>query len=72
MVKKDKWISIILCLFFGWTGAHRFYEGKIMLGILYFLTFGFVIVWVIDLIELFGKPDPYYVHKPSENPFFGI
>ncbi len=34
---------------FGFSGAHRFYYGKKMTGILYFLTFGlFFIGWVVD------------------------
>ncbi len=35
---------------FGFIGAHRFYFGYRILGILYFFTFGlFLIGWVIDL-----------------------
>lgn len=34
---------------FGVTGAHRFYYGKKLTGILYFLTFGlFLVGWIID------------------------
>ncbi len=57
---KNKWISLLLCIFtvFG----HKFYEGKVGMGILYILTFGlFGIGWVIDIIALIGKPNPYYV-----------
>ena len=36
--------------FFGFFGAHRFYFGKPLTGILYCLTFGlFFIGWIIDL-----------------------
>ena len=58
---KDKWVSFFLCLFIGVFGAHKFYEGKILLGILYFFTAGlFGIGVVYDLIVLFFKPNPYY------------
>lgn len=58
---KSKWVSFFLCLFFGIFGAHKFYEGRILLGILYIFTvglFGFGVV--IDLISLIFKPNPYY------------
>ena len=58
---KNKWISFFLCLFFGVFGAHKFYEGRILLGIVYILTAGFAgIGIIIDLIILFFKPNPYY------------
>lgn len=35
---------------FGFTGAHRFYYGKTLTGILWFFTFGlFGIGWIVDL-----------------------
>lgn len=36
---KNKWISFFLCLFLGYLGIHKFYEGRILLGIVYLLTF---------------------------------
>lgn len=60
--KKDKWVAFFLCLFLGYIGIHRFYEGKIGSGIIYFFTGGlFGIGWIIDLIRILCKPDPYYV-----------
>lgn len=38
--QKNKWVALLLCLFLGFLGAHRFYEGKKGTGILYLLTFG--------------------------------
>lgn len=36
---------------FGFFGAHRFYFGKQLSGLLYFLTFGLLFIgWIIDLI----------------------
>ncbi len=60
--KKNKWIALLLCLFLGTVCAHKFYEGKIALGVLYLCTGGlFGIGWVIDAIKLFFKPNPYTV-----------
>ena len=59
---KNKWISILLCLFT--VCGHKFYEGKIALGILYLFTGGlFGIGVVIDLLVLLLKPNPYYLKK---------
>lgn len=60
--EKNKWVSILLCLFLGGIGAHKFYEGKAGMGILYIFTCGLFFVGAfIDLIVLLGKPNPYYV-----------
>ncbi|MCD8381883.1 MAG: TM2 domain-containing protein [Clostridiales bacterium] len=59
---KNKWVSFCLCLFLGWCGAHKFYEGKIGMGVLYLFTFGlFGIGWFVDLIRILLKPNPYFV-----------
>ncbi len=59
---KNKWVAFCLCLFLGYLGAHKFYEGKAGMGILYLFTFGlFGIGWFIDCISLLCKPNPYYV-----------
>lgn len=59
---KNKWVSFFLCLFLGYLGAHKFYEGRIGLGILYLFTLGlFGIGWFIDCIALLFKPNPYLV-----------
>ncbi len=61
--KCNKWVALLLCVFFGWCGAHKFYEGKNFQGVLYILTVGgflgllpFINFWMI----LF-KENPYYV-----------
>ncbi|MCR5255611.1 MAG: NINE protein [Acetatifactor sp.] len=61
-VWKNKWVSLILCLFFGCFGMHRFYEGKKFTGFMYLCTFGFCGVGVFfDLILIITKPNPYRV-----------
>lgn len=60
--EKNKWTAFLLCLFLGGFGAHKFYEGRIGMGVLYLFTCGlFGIGWLIDLIALLFKPNPYYV-----------
>lgn len=56
---KNKWISLLLCIFT--ICGHKFYEGKFGLGLLYLFTAGlFGIGWIIDIVSLIGKPNPYY------------
>ena len=58
----NKGIALLLCVFLGYFGAHKFYEGRIGLGIVYLFTFGFFgIGWAIDTIVLLLKPNIYYV-----------
>ncbi len=65
--EKNKWITFILCFFLGMLGAHKFYEGKIGLGILYFATCGlFIIGWFVDIILILLKPNPYYVETDKK------
>lgn len=59
---KNKWVAVLLCLFLGGIGAHKFYEGKIGMGILYIFTGGlFGIGALVDFIRLLLKPNPYFV-----------
>ncbi len=45
--------TLLLCLFLGGLGVHRFYVGKIGTGILQLVTFGGLGIWVlIDLIMI--------------------
>ena len=57
---RNKWIALTLCVLFGWLGIHRFYEGKVVTGLLYLFTFGCLgLGWVIDIIRILTKPNPY-------------
>lgn len=50
---KSKVTGILLCLFLGGLGVHRFYTGKIVTGILQLLTLGGLGIWaLIDLVML--------------------
>ena len=50
---KSKLISILLCVFLGSLGIHRFYLGYTIIGVIQLLTFGGFLIWVIvDLIRL--------------------
>ena len=60
--EKNKWVAFLLCFFLGYVGAHKFYEGRVGMGILYIFTMGlFGIGWLIDTIALLFKHNPYYV-----------
>ena len=54
---KSRSLSIFLCALFGIFGVHRFYEGKILTGLLWLFTGGLGLIgWIIDLIILINKP----------------
>ena len=53
MSDKSRLVALLLVLFFGGIGVHRFYAGKIGTGILWILTFGcFGIGVLIDTIMI--------------------
>lgn len=50
---RSKIVALLLCIFLGYLGIHRFYTGKIGTGIIYFFTFGLFGVGVfIDFIMI--------------------
>ena len=54
MKSEKSWIAtLLLCIFLGGFGVHRFYVGKVGTGILYLLTVGlFGIGVIVDIIMI--------------------
>ena len=54
MNREKNWLpTLLLCIFLGNFGVHRFYAGKIGTGILMLLTCGGCGIWtIVDLIML--------------------
>ena len=50
---KNKWVTLALCVFLGFFGAHRFYVGKVGTGVLYIFTVGGLgFGWIIDMVMI--------------------
>ena len=50
---KSKLTAILLCLFLGSLGIHRFYLGYTLIGVIQLLTFGAILIWaIVDFIRL--------------------
>lgn len=51
--EKSRTADLILSIFFGGLGVHRFYEGKVGTGLLWLFTVGLCgIGWIIDIIMI--------------------
>jgi len=51
--QKSKGVALLLCLFIGFFGAHRFYVGKTGTGVLWLLTGGMLgIGWIVDIFTV--------------------
>ncbi|MBR1676131.1 MAG: TM2 domain-containing protein [Clostridia bacterium] len=59
--RKNKWVTLLLWFFLGVVGGHKFYEGKVGMGILYIFTAGlFGIGLLVDFFAILFKPTHYY------------
>jgi TM2 domain-containing membrane protein YozV len=57
---KSKGVAYLLWFFLGVVGAHKFYLGKVGMGVIYALTLGFLGVGLlIDLFTLGNQVDMY-------------
>ncbi len=51
--QKNKTVALLLCIFLGIFGAHRFYVGKVGTGVLYLFSYGlFGVGWIVDLVKI--------------------
>ena len=50
---QSKMTILLVAIFFGWAGAHRFMVGKVMSGLLYLFTAGLGgIGWLYDILKI--------------------
>ena len=51
--QKDWLVTLLLCIFVGVLGVHRFYTGHVVIGIIQLLTLGGCGIWtLVDLIMI--------------------
>ena len=57
---RSKGVAYLLLIFFGVFGIHKFYLGKVFVGIIYIFTGAlFGIGWLYDLFTLGNQVDVY-------------
>jgi TM2 domain-containing membrane protein YozV len=72
-ISEKSWlVTLLLCIFLGGLGIHRFYVGKTGTGILMIITFGGFGIWaLIDLIMIatnaFTDRDGLHLNKNMYN-----
>lgn len=53
---KSKGIALVLCIFLGVIGVHRYYVGKVGTGLIWTFTAGvFGIGWIVDIFTIIGN-----------------
>lgn len=54
---KNYTVTLLLVIFLGFVGGHRFYVGKVGTGVLFLMTIGFLgFGWIIDIFTVaFGN-----------------
>lgn len=63
--EKDWLTTLLLCIFLGYLGIHRFYTGNTLYGVLQLITLGGCGIWtIIDFIFLLTGS-----YKDGENKF---
>ena len=51
--RKSKMTALLLCIFFGYFGAHHFYVGRRGTGLLFLVTFGLAgLGWIVDIFRI--------------------
>ena len=72
---KSKTTTVILAIFLGWLGVHRFYLGQVGMGILY-LVFSWTlipaIIALIDFIVFLKMDEQTFNSKYNESILLGI
>ena len=68
--QKSYWITLLLAIFLGTFGIHRFYTGRKLTGILYLFTLGGVgIGWMVDIIlvatGMFLDKEGHIIQRPA-------
>jgi TM2 domain-containing membrane protein YozV len=68
MQPKSKGVAYLLWFFLGIIGAHKFYLGKVVTGIIYILTGALLgIGWLYDLFTLGSQVDMYNALRKGGN-----
>lgn len=68
--EKSYWVTLLLAVFLGTLGVHRFYTGKKATGVLYLFTLGGVgIGWMVDIIlvatGMFLDKEGHIIQRPA-------
>jgi TM2 domain-containing membrane protein YozV len=51
--RKSWMVTLLLCIFLGFLGVHRFYVGKVGTGVIWLFTLGcYGVAWIIDIVMI--------------------